>query len=140
MKILLAADGSRYSKKMLAYLAAHDEVFGTQHAYVVLSVSAPIPIAMHTAESRAAVQQFHADENAKVLAPIAKFLSRQGLDAKTVAKVGLPGPVIARFAETGKFDLVVMGSHGHGALANLVLGSVATQVLARCRVPVLLVR
>jgi len=34
----------------------------------------------------------------------------------------------------------VMGSHGHGALANLTLGSVSTKVLARCGVPVLLVR
>ncbi|MDP4770616.1 MAG: universal stress protein, partial [Limnohabitans sp.] len=38
------------------------------------------------------------------------------------------------------FDLVVMGSHGHGTLGNLVMGSVATQVLANCKVPVLLVR
>ena len=33
-----------------------------------------------------------------------------------------------------------MGSHGQSALGNLVMGSVATQVLARCKVPVLLVR
>jgi nucleotide-binding universal stress UspA family protein len=33
-----------------------------------------------------------------------------------------------------------MGSHGAGALKNLVLGSVATKVLAQCTVPVLLVR
>jgi len=36
--------------------------------------------------------------------------------------------------------LVMMGSHGHGALANLVTGSVATKVLALSKVPVLLVR
>jgi nucleotide-binding universal stress UspA family protein len=33
-----------------------------------------------------------------------------------------------------------MGSHGHGTLGNLVMGSVATQVLAHCKAPVLLVR
>jgi len=33
-----------------------------------------------------------------------------------------------------------MGSRGQGALSNLVLGSVAMKVLARCTVPVLLVR
>jgi nucleotide-binding universal stress UspA family protein len=33
-----------------------------------------------------------------------------------------------------------MGSHGHSALGNIVLGSVATGVLARCTVPVLLIR
>jgi nucleotide-binding universal stress UspA family protein len=33
-----------------------------------------------------------------------------------------------------------MGTHGHSALTNVVLGSVATRVLAQCRIPVLLVR
>ena len=47
---------------------------------------------------------------------------------------------IARVLEAGKFDLVMMGSHGHSALGNLVMGSVATRVLAHCKTPVLLVR
>ena len=38
------------------------------------------------------------------------------------------------------FDLLVMGTRGHGALAKLVMGSVATQVLAQCKLPVLLIR
>jgi len=54
--------------------------------------------------------------------------------------LGTTGETIAKFAESGKFDLVIMGSHGHGVLVNLVMGSVATQVLARSKVPVLLVR
>jgi nucleotide-binding universal stress UspA family protein len=33
-----------------------------------------------------------------------------------------------------------MGSHGQSALGNVVLGSVASGVLARCDVPVLLIR
>jgi len=33
-----------------------------------------------------------------------------------------------------------MGSHGHGSVGNLVMGSVATKALAACKVPVLLVR
>ena len=40
----------------------------------------------------------------------------------------------------GKFDLLVMGSRGHGALATLVMGSVTTQVLSHGGVPVLIVR
>ena len=47
---------------------------------------------------------------------------------------------IEALADTGKFDLLVMGSHGHGALATLVVGSVTTQVLAHCKVPLLIVR
>ena len=66
--------------------------------------------------------------------------ARHGINAKSDWKVGHAGEAIAKFAEAGKYDLLVMGSHGHGTLGNLVMGSVATQVLAHCKVPVLLVR
>jgi nucleotide-binding universal stress UspA family protein len=86
------------------------------------------------------VEGYYSDEAEKVLAPVTKFLLRHGIDAKSSWKAGHVGETIAKFAESGKFDLLVMGSHGHGTLANLVMGSVATQVLAHCKVPVLLVR
>jgi nucleotide-binding universal stress UspA family protein len=54
--------------------------------------------------------------------------------------VGEPGSIIARIAKAERRDLIVMGSHGHGALRALFLGSVVTKVLARSRVPVLVVR
>jgi nucleotide-binding universal stress UspA family protein len=57
-----------------------------------------------------------------------------------VAKTGHAPDVIAKLADKGKFDLVVMGSHGHSNLMNLVMGSVTNQVIARCKAPVLLVR
>ena len=54
--------------------------------------------------------------------------------------MGSAGELIAKTAHAGKFDLVMMGSHGHSALGNLVMGSVATKVIAQCGVPVMLVR
>ena len=69
-----------------------------------------------------------------------KFLERHGIKAKSEWQVGPVGETIAKFADEGKFDLLIMGSHGYGALGNLVMGSVATQVLANSKVPVLLVR
>jgi nucleotide-binding universal stress UspA family protein len=55
-------------------------------------------------------------------------------------KVGHPGSLVAEEAEAGGYDAVVMGSHGHGALAGLLLGSTVSKVLAGCRTPVLVVR
>jgi nucleotide-binding universal stress UspA family protein len=86
------------------------------------------------------VKNFHAEEAERVLSPVCKFLARHGIDAKSSWKVGAAGALIGKFADSGKFDLLVMGSHGHGALINLVIGSVTTQVLANCKTPVLLVR
>lgn len=140
MKILLAVDGSKYTKRMLAYLATHPELFNSNNEYTVFNAQVPIPPGASAAVGSDVVKSFHAQEAERVLSPVYKFLARHGIDAKSAWKVGAAGPIIAKFSEAGNFDLLVLGSHGHGALVNLFLGSVATQVLACCKTPVLLVR
>lgn len=140
MKILLAVDGSEYTKRMLAYLTTHEDLFGTHHRYTLLTVNPQLPPRARAAVGKEVVVTYQREEAEKVLSPVTKFLLRHGIDAKTVTKVGHAGETIAKMADSGKFDLVVMGSHGHGTLGNLVMGSVATQVLANCKAPVLLVR
>ncbi len=140
MKILLAVDGSAYSKKMLAYLATHDGMFGPANDYTVFTAQPALPPRAREAVGKEIVEKYYADESEKVLAPVNKFLLRHGIHAKSRWKVGPAGAEIAKLAADGKFDLVILGSHGHSALANLVMGSVATQVIAHCQIPVLLVR
>lgn len=140
MKILLAVDGSPYTKKMLAYLTTHLETFRGDNSFTVLSIQIPLPPRARAAVGAAVANSYYAEEALKVTDPVLKFLSRHGITASVVHKTGSPGELIAKQASTGKFDLVMMGSHGHGALGNLVMGSVATQVIAQCKVPVLLVR
>jgi nucleotide-binding universal stress UspA family protein len=140
MKILLAVDGSAYSKKMLAYLSTHEAFFSPANEYTVFTAQPALPPRARAAVGKEIVDQYHSEEAEKVLAPIGKFLLRHGINATSSWKVGPAGATIAKMAESGKFDLLVMGSHGHSALTNLVMGSVATQVLAHCEVPVLLVR
>lgn len=140
MKILLAVDGSSYTKKMLAYLTTHDELFGPRNEYTLLTVQPPLPPRARAAVGKEVVDGYYAEETQKVMAPITEFLAHHNLAAQTEWKVGHVGETIASFADEGKFDLLVMGSHGHGSIGNLVMGSVATQVLSHCKVPLLLVR
>ncbi len=140
MNILLAVDGSAYTKKMLAYIAAHDELLAPTHSFSAIAVQPALPPRARAALGKEAVDQYYNDESDKVFKPVGKFLERHGFNLKRIAKVGNAGEVIATAADTGKYDLLVMGSRGHGALATLVLGSVTTQVLARSKVPVLIVR
>ncbi len=140
MKILLAVDGSSYTKKMLAYLATHDELFMAHNEYMILTVQPALPPRVRSAVGNQVVDEYLAEQAEKVIAPVTKFLLRHGIDAKSSWKVGPAGELISKVAKAGKFDLLVLGSHGHGALVNLVMGSVATQVLAGCTVPVLVVR
>lgn len=140
MKILVPVDGSPYTKQMLAYLAAHDEWLGGAHQYTLLHVVPAVPPRAAAALDKEIVQSYYDDESEKVFAPIRTFFEKQRIGAEFVSKVGHAADTIAALAEEGKFDLLIMGSHGHGSLGNLVMGSVATRVMADCKTPVLLVR
>jgi nucleotide-binding universal stress UspA family protein len=140
MKILLAVDGSSFTKKMLAYLATHDNLFTKDNDYTVFTVQPILPPRARAAVGKEIVDNYYREEAEKVLAPVTKFLLRHSIDAKSNWKTGHAGETIAKFADSGAFDLLVMGSHGHGTLVNLVMGSVATQVLAHSKIPVLMVR
>lgn len=140
MKILVAVDGSRFTKRMLAYLTAHDEFLGNRHQYTVLTVVPGLPNRAMVVLDKAVVRDHYEAEAERVFKPIRAFLARQGIAASYVSRVGAAGELIARQALTGRFDLLIMGSHGHGVLSGLVMGSVAAKVLASCKTPLLLVR
>ena len=89
---------------------------------------------------KAVLRGYYTDESEKVFKPLRAFFSKQRIDAAFVAKVGSAADVIAEVANKGKFDLVMMGSHGHSSLTSLVMGSVTNKVMANCSTPVLVVR
>jgi nucleotide-binding universal stress UspA family protein len=53
---------------------------------------------------------------------------------------GPPAEEIVRFARARRVDLIVMGTHGRGAVAHLLMGSVAERVVRTAPCPVLAVR
>lgn len=57
-----------------------------------------------------------------------------------VVKTGSPLVEIVRYAAEQHVDLIVMGTHGHGPIAHVLLGSVADNVIRRAPCPVLTVR
>jgi nucleotide-binding universal stress UspA family protein len=140
MKILVAVDGSSFTKRMLAYLAAHDDWLGGKHDYTVISAVPAVPPRAAAVIDKATLKGYYDESAEKVFKPIRSFFSKQGIKAEYLGKVGHAAETISDTATKGKFDLVIMGSHGHSSLSNLVLGSVATKVLAQCGTPVLLIR
>jgi nucleotide-binding universal stress UspA family protein len=140
MKILIAADGSEYTRQMLAYLAAHSDFLGNSHDYTVLTVSPPVPPRATAMLDKEMLENYYRDESDEVFKPIKAFFDQKGMKAQFRTEVGHAAETIARIAEDEKFDLLVMGSHGHSPLGSLVMGSVTNRVLAHCKTPVLLIR
>lgn len=140
MKIVLAVDGSDYTKRMLGHIAAHDELVGKDNEFVAVTVTAAVPPHAARFLPSDVLQSYYADEAEKVLKPVRAFARMQGWRLRERHAVGDPGDTLAALVNEEAPDLLVMGSHGHGAFAGAVLGSVSTRLLTRTRLPTLLVR
>jgi len=55
-------------------------------------------------------------------------------------KEGIPVDEILKTADSKNCDMVVMGTHGYGLLADALIGSNARRVVRRCKKPVMVVR
>jgi nucleotide-binding universal stress UspA family protein len=141
VRILLAADGSPYTRKAVRYVAGHARALTKRPEILILHVRPPIPYPSAAAYvGRKAIQQYERDEAERVLRAASKALQRARIPAKAAWILGDPAKEIVRYAKAKKADLVVMGSRGQGAFASLALGSVTAKVIASTRVPVLVVR
>ena len=145
MKILFAVDGSEYTVKTAKYLAAHFEWFKGAPELHLLHVKLPIPPGLALAQAERmfgdqAVDVYYKEEAMAALQPAEVILRAEGIAFQSGYRVGDIATEIHAYASLHKIDLVTMGSHGHGAFRNLLMGSVATKVLAGLQLPVLIVR
>ena len=65
---------------------------------------------------------------------------RRSLRVVAETRVGYPFLEIIRYAKTHDVDLIVLGTHGRGAIEHMLLGSVAEKVVRKAPCPVLTVR
>ena len=140
MKILLAADGSPFTKKALAFLVTHEGLAGAKDELVVLHVQPPMPPRVGTMVGADTVTAYHRDEADAVLNPIKAFLQRHEVPFRCDWVVGNAVEEILSAVAKEHVQMIVMGTHGHGLVGRLFMGSIAQRVVARCDVPVLLVK
>lgn len=141
MKILVAIDGSERSLAMLERLVRHFAWFREPPAVTLIHVHLPIPYKRAAAwAGKEAVHRYYEEEGDAALARARAILDGYAVAYGVEKRIGDPAHEIAAAAGAGGFDIIAMGTHGHTALANLVMGSVATKVLAASTVPVLLMK
>lgn len=140
MKILFAADGSRFTKKALAFLVTHDALIESSGELQILHVQPALPPHVKNFAGKGVVASYHLEEAEQVLEPIRKFLSKHPIKFKADWMIGSPALDIVKVAKRDHAHLIVMGTHGHGALGRVLLGSVAQKVVTECECPILLVK
>ena len=135
--ILVAVDGSPDAEAALAHAGA---LARDQRARLtLLTAIPPLPatalLASGAAPPRSEVVRHYADllrQAAATLPP--------DVGVTTLLVEGPPSRALVDRARSGEFDLIVMGSHGHGRLHGALLGCVSQKVLHASPVPVLLTR
>lgn len=126
MKMLLAVDGSRHTRRMLTYVVSNELLFRPDYGYVL----------------------FHAHDDdpdrsagaAQILEESREFMRHHGFEPRCMQMPGDPASLLVRVAAELQCNLLIMGSRGQSPLESMVLGSVTASVLERSHVPVLVVR
>jgi nucleotide-binding universal stress UspA family protein len=111
---------------------------------VLLHVLLPPPVMLadyYAFESGVMAEAVTAGEKfaAHRLKALARLVARQRLEVECLQVTGQAVSVILARAAALKADYIVLGSHGHGAVFNLLVGSTTQGVLRKAPCPVLVV-
>ena len=141
MKTILAAlDFSDISDRLVTTAAGMAKAFGAR--LVLLHVSEPEPdfVGFDTGPMvvRSAVAQDFRAEHQQLEAAQA-LAERSGIETTALHIQGGLVEKILKQADAQGAELIVIGSHGHGALYDLIVGGVASGILRTAKCPVLVV-
>ncbi len=138
-KILVATDGSEYTKNSVDYGIDLAKNTGAElHAVYVVDTAAFASIPMDAAwESMYELLRQEGDEATKYVADKAEAL---GLEVERNTIEGHPADEIIKYAEKNSMSVIVMGTLGKSGLDRFLLGSVAEKVVRNSKIPVLVVR
>jgi len=139
MKILLATDGSPSAKHAEALAAATTWPAGTEIEVLRVDqfVDDEIDLRPQRFAAAYAARRHEIDDR---LAALVEELSGPGRTVRARVIFGRPATAIVSEAGQLGSELVLIGSHNHGALASFTLGSVAAEVVDHAPCPVLVAR
>ena len=128
MKLLLAVDGSRYTRRMLTYIVSNELMFRPIYDYVLFNVQSGDG------------NRYDVAANNAVLDEPAHFLQAHGFTPLCVTRQGEPAEELVVAAKQFQSNMLDMGCRGQSAIESMMMGSVTADVLAHSHVPVLVVR
>lgn len=141
-RILIPVDGSEYSTKAITAAKELAKAFGA--TVTILNV---VPLEVNPGIGRGHYMYIPTptdeipDYSAEILANAKKQFEGMDNQVETVCMHGLTSDIIVDYAHEHEMDLVIMGSHGLGALTNRIMtGSVTTRVLHHIDKPVLVIK
>ena len=140
--VLIPVDGSpcalRSVSLVISKLAHYHSPQNT--AVHLVNVQPPLPNDVSRFVNHEQIAEFHRDESEKAMHEAKALLDAAGIKYCCHARVGHVADEITQLAEHLGCDQIVMGTHGRGALGDMLMGSITLKVLHLANTPVLLVK
>ena len=136
-----------YNKKRIAVsvdFSSADEV-AINHAFELGGIEAKYTL-IHVVETVGAmlygknIEDHETLIDAKLLKEYKEMLSEKGFKVKTKLGFGKPNKVIPEIINNGKFDVLVMGTHGHTGFKDLVFGTTVDKLRHKISIPLFIVK
>jgi len=141
LKFLLAVDGSDDSQRTVDHVIHLLPWYKPRVEIDLLNVQLPILSGnVKTFISREQLEEYYRDEGHAALKSARERLDRAGVAYSFHVATGAPAEVIVEYAKKRRCHQICIGSRGLGAVAGLLLGSVASKVIHLAPCPVLLVK
>lgn len=140
MIILVAVDLSPASKKVVA--AAGDVATVTGGSVYILHAAEPEPDFVGYDAGPEVVRTQVANElrrEHREVQALAEGLREKGLDATALLVRGPTVKTTLKEADSLNAGLIVVGTHGHGAVYDVLIGSYSAGIIRRSKLPVLVV-
>ncbi|MCB1935590.1 MAG: universal stress protein [Nitrosomonas sp.] len=140
LKFLLPTDGSENACKAIRKAIEMMDWYKTEPELHLLNVQRPLDGNIALFINQNDIKQYHHEEGMKCLQKPFSILDQSGKQYKHHITIGDPAEQIERFAEELHCELIIISARGHGAIKNLLLGSVVNKVMQYASKPVLLVK
>lgn len=136
LKILIPVDTSKLSRHAIKHVI-HRVWTGETLDIHLIHVQPRLSRYVAQFVARGARQAYYAERSAQALDAAGKLLNRAGLRYSAVhVSLGDPSREIVRYAESNRFDGILMASTRLGSVSEMVFGSVTAKVLRTSRIPV----
>ena len=141
MKILVAVDGSKSSLNAVKYAARLAKNLRTKDRITLISVHDDHGL-RHAKQfvGKAEIEDYLRAVSDDDLKAARKLLAKEEVSYDAIIRQGHIAEEIIKAANSGKFDMVVIGSKGRTSFVDLLIGSVARKVVAACKQPVVLIK
>lgn len=140
MKVALAVDGSASSLRATQFLIALLGARAGTEVHVLHVQTPVLYVDLLPANAQHEIEKWRQESAEEATASACRMLAEARIPSELHVSAGEPAVSIAGFARDLGCELIVMGTRGMGAVAGVMLGSVASKVVHLAGIPVTLVK